>query len=162
LSRAVGSTDQGSRLKIDRPSPQAEAGASSAERTHPGVVLIHSDPEAWSLAEGWLRARGGPHVIAKADSAPAGLSLVRGFPRKRGVIVVVDLALSGEHDAFWLIRAIRDHDPVVPIVAVGDGDEGHSSRAYRLGADAVVDHVRTLLDWLSTGDLRIPRGGAGA
>lgn len=57
-----------------------------------------------------------------------------------GPISVVGLGLEGEHDAYWLIRAIRDRYPSLVVLACGArSDTMAISRALFCGADGFVD-----------------------
>jgi DNA-binding NarL/FixJ family response regulator len=79
-------------------------------------------------------------LVGEAGTATDALEAVRAMPRRNNAVVVVGLGLAGEHDAFWLIRAIRTEFPVVAIVACGGlADNNTISRALFVGADGYVD-----------------------
>ena len=49
--------------------------------------------------------------------------------------------LTGRHDGLWLIRAIREVAPTVPVVATGGAPDGSLvSKAMFVGADGFVHH----------------------
>lgn len=88
-------------------------------------LLIDDDDELEILAE-----------AGDADEAMDALARVR---RSRAV-VVVGLAVTGQHDAAWLIRTIRERRPAHAILAIGaDADPTAISRALFVGADGFVD-----------------------
>jgi two-component system nitrate/nitrite response regulator NarL len=56
------------------------------------------------------------------------------------VIVLISVALHGERDAFWLMRAIRDTFPTFIVLGMGpEVDEMTISRSLFAGADGFVD-----------------------
>jgi two-component system, NarL family, response regulator DevR len=86
-------------------------------------------------------------VIGEAGLADEALAMMRHLQRRKDVVVVVGLSLEGEHDAFWLIRSIRDLFPTMVILASGANANGITvSRALFMGADGFVDKS------VSTGD----------
>lgn len=79
-------------------------------------------------------------LVGEAGDASEALDVVRAMPRRKHAVVLVGLGLTGEHDAFWLIRAIRTEFPVVCILACGGlADSNTISRALFVGADGYVD-----------------------
>ncbi len=55
-------------------------------------------------------------------------------------MVLVGLGLSGEHDAYWLIRTLRQRYPTHAILGFGaNADPTSISRALFVGADGFVD-----------------------
>jgi DNA-binding NarL/FixJ family response regulator len=78
-------------------------------------------------------------VVAQAGTAEEGIEAVSGYPRRR-LIALVGLGLEGEHDAYWLIRALRERYPTLIVLACGGNSEPVSvSRALFVGADGFVD-----------------------
>lgn len=78
-------------------------------------------------------------VLAEAGTADEGLELVSRVRRNR-VVVVVGLGIGGEHDAFWLIRTLRERFPSHAILGCGaNSDPTTISRALFMGADGFVD-----------------------
>jgi DNA-binding NarL/FixJ family response regulator len=79
-------------------------------------------------------------MLDEAASADEALSALRRMKRRTNVLVLVSLALPGEHDAFWLIRSIRERCPTFAIVALGAlAERSRVSRALFIGADGFVD-----------------------
>ena len=78
-------------------------------------------------------------VLAEAGSADEGLEAIQRVRRTR-VVVLVGLGLAGEHDAYWLIRTLRQRYPTHAILACGANTDPTSiSRALFVGADGFVD-----------------------
>lgn len=78
-------------------------------------------------------------VLAEAGTADEGLELVSRVRRNR-VVVIVGLGIGGEHDAFWLIRTLRERFPSHAILGCGaNSDPTTISRALFMGADGFVD-----------------------
>jgi DNA-binding NarL/FixJ family response regulator len=77
-------------------------------------------------------------VVAETGSAEETLDALA---RVRHVeVVLVGLGLEPPHDAYWLIRAIRERFPSIAIVACGArADAMTISRALFVGADGYVD-----------------------
>ena len=80
-------------------------------------------------------------VAAEADNAEAAMAALRRVPKRSTVVVLVGLGLPGDRDERWLIRAIRDNHPTLPILATGNVTDGRDiSRALFMGADGFVHH----------------------
>lgn len=78
-------------------------------------------------------------VLGDAGDADAALELVTSVRNPSRVVVLLGVELGGEHDSFWLIRAIRERSPVVTILATGtDLSPGTISRSLLIGADGFV------------------------
>jgi DNA-binding NarL/FixJ family response regulator len=78
-------------------------------------------------------------VVAQAGNAEDGLEAIAGYPRRR-LIALVGLGLEGEHDAYWLIRTLRERFPTLSVLACGGNSEPVSvSRALFVGADGFLD-----------------------
>jgi DNA-binding NarL/FixJ family response regulator len=78
-------------------------------------------------------------VVAEAGSAEEALQALAGA-RRREVVVLVGLGLDGEHDAYWLIRTIRERFPYLAVLGCGArSDPMAISRALFMGADGFVD-----------------------
>ena len=78
-------------------------------------------------------------VLAETGSAEGALAALERTSRVR-VVILVAAGLDGEHDAFWLLRAIRERFPHHVILAVG----AHAapdlvSRTLFVGADGFLD-----------------------
>jgi len=78
-------------------------------------------------------------VLADAGTADEGLEIVSRVRRSR-VVVLIGLGVAGEHDAFWLIRTLRERFPAHAILGCGaNADATTISRALFRGADGFVD-----------------------
>ena len=78
-------------------------------------------------------------VLAEAGDALTGLEEISRTRRTR-VVVLVGLGLTGDHDAYWLIRSVRERFPGHAVLAVGaNADPGIVSRALFVGADGFID-----------------------
>ena len=80
-------------------------------------------------------------VLAETGTADEGLEIVSRVRRSR-VVVLVSLGLTGEddHDAFWLMRTLRERFPTHAILGCGaNADATSVSRALFMGADGFVD-----------------------
>jgi DNA-binding NarL/FixJ family response regulator len=78
-------------------------------------------------------------VIAETGTAAESLEIVSRVRRSR-VVILVGLGLAGEHDAFWLIRTLRERFPTHAILGCGaNADATTVSRALFMGADGFVD-----------------------
>ncbi|MBI4261646.1 MAG: response regulator transcription factor [Actinobacteria bacterium] len=79
-------------------------------------------------------------ILGEAATADEGLQVARRVRRRQGVVVLAALRLTGPHDAFWLIRAIRERCPSFVVVALGaNAERRRVSRALFVGADGFVD-----------------------
>ncbi len=89
-------------------------------------------------------------VLADAGTADEGLEIVSRVRRTR-VVVLVGLGISGEHDAFWLIRTLRGRFPSHAILGCGaDADAMTISRALFMGADGFVDKNIDAVEFLQS------------
>ena len=89
-------------------------------------------------------------VLAEAGTAEDTLAALDRARRSR-VVVLVGLGLEGEHDAFWLIRTIRERFPALAVLACGArADAMVISRALFVGADGYVDKNVDPLEFLDS------------
>ena len=78
-------------------------------------------------------------VLGETDDADHALEIVTSLRAHNGVVVLLGLELTGEHDSMWLIRSIRDRSPQLVIVATGtDLNRSAISQALFFGADGFV------------------------
>jgi DNA-binding NarL/FixJ family response regulator len=78
-------------------------------------------------------------VLVEAGTADEGLEAIQRI-RRSMVVVLVGLGLAGDHDAFWLIRTLRERFPSHAILGCGaNADPAAISRALFVGADGFVD-----------------------
>src|SRR5256885_9778297 len=61
-------------------------------------------------------------VVAQAATAEEGIQPVAGYPRRR-LIALAGLGLQGEHDAYWLIRTLRERYPTLCLLGYGANPE---------------------------------------
>jgi DNA-binding NarL/FixJ family response regulator len=104
-----------------------------------GVVVV--DPACTARAGVALLIDAQPdmEVLGQAGSGDDGLQTVRRVRRRSGVVVLVSLGIGGEHDAFWLIRQIRERCPEFVIVGHGVTPARVAvSRALFVGADGYL------------------------
>ncbi|HEY5860487.1 MAG TPA: response regulator transcription factor [Actinomycetota bacterium] len=104
-----------------------------------GVVVMDPLPVVRAGLRLLIDDRPDMEVLEEAGTADAGLELVSRVRRNR-VVVIVGLGISGEHDAFWLIRTLRERFPSHAILGCGaNSDPTTISRALFMGADGFVD-----------------------
>jgi two-component system, NarL family, response regulator DevR len=115
-----------------------------------GVILVDPLPVVRAGMTMLIEDRPDLEVLAEAGTAEeALLSLAR--IRRTRIVVLVGMNLEGEHDAFWLIRAIRERFPTLAVLACGArSDPMAISRALFLGADGYVDKTVDPVDFLQT------------
>jgi DNA-binding NarL/FixJ family response regulator len=78
-------------------------------------------------------------IVGEAAEADEALEVLARVRNKTGIVILVGVELGGEHDSFWLIRAIRDRFPQLTILATGtDLQPGAISRALFMGADGFI------------------------
>ena len=88
-------------------------------------------------------------VIGEASEAAEALERLRKLDSRSGLVVLVGLGLHGEHDAYWLIRALREEFPGAATLACGaNADQAAISRALFVGADGFVDKNASAEDFL--------------
>jgi DNA-binding NarL/FixJ family response regulator len=89
-------------------------------------LLIDSQPDMDVLVE-----------TGEVDDVVRAITRLRS---RRRVVAVIGLGLSGQHDAFWLIRSIREQLPNCPVIACGQNPkDADISRALLVGADGYVN-----------------------
>jgi pilus assembly protein CpaE len=105
------------------------------------IVLVESpESDLWTLRQR-LSTQPDMDLVAYAVSSEGAL-LAGGQlgPRRRSPVVIVDLALSGPHDAYSFLSQMRRRFPAFTILAVGTGSDGDERRrALAAGADAFLD-----------------------
>src|SRR5205085_6150693 len=119
-------------------------GSSSAARgtATPRLGVVVVDPVLTARAGTRLLIQSQPdmEVLAEASSADEGIQAARRIGRRGRVVVLASLGLTGEHDAFWLIRELRERCPHDVILAFGLSPARIAiSRALFLGADGYLD-----------------------
>jgi DNA-binding NarL/FixJ family response regulator len=110
-----------------------------APRHRLGVVVIDPLPVVRAGLAMLVDDRPDMETIGEAGSSDEGLEIVSRVRRSR-VVVLVGLGLPGEHDAFWLIRTMRERFPAHAILGCGaNADSATVSRVLFMGADGFVD-----------------------
>jgi DNA-binding NarL/FixJ family response regulator len=111
----------------------------TVNRRRLGVVVVDPLPVVRAGLSLLIEDRPDMEVLAEAGTALDGLDAIQRLRRTR-VVVLVGLALGGEHDAYWLIRAVRERFPAHAILGCGaNADATDISRALFVGADGYVD-----------------------
>lgn len=104
-----------------------------------GVVVVDPLPVVRAGLTMLIDDRPDMEVIAETGIADEGLEIVSRVRRSR-VVILVGLGLGGDHDAFWLIRTLRERFPAHAILGCGaNADATTISRALFMGADGFVD-----------------------
>jgi DNA-binding NarL/FixJ family response regulator len=104
-----------------------------------GVVLVDPLPVVRAGLAMLIEDRPDMAVLAEVGTAEEALEFLERTRRTR-MVVVVGLGLDGEHDALWLIRAVRERFPTLSVLACGARAEPAAiSRALFVGADGYVD-----------------------
>jgi DNA-binding NarL/FixJ family response regulator len=110
-----------------------------AAKRRVGVIVIDPLPVVRAGLALLVDDRPDLEVLAEAGSGDEGLDAV-GRVRRSRVVVLVGLGLGGEHDAFWLIRMLRERFPSHAVLGCGaNADPTAISRALFVGADGFVD-----------------------
>ena len=119
-------------------SSAARANQTTASRL--GVVVVDPILTARAGTRLLVESQQDMEVLGEAAWADEGLQAVRRIRRRGRVAVLVSLGLTGEHDAFWLIREIRERCPHNVILAFGVSPARIAiSRALFVGADGYLD-----------------------
>jgi len=119
-----------------RPAPEAPP---PAARRRLGVIVVDPLPVVRAGLARLIDDRPDMEVLVEAGDATEGLEKIQRVRRSR-VVVLIGLGLDGEHDAGWLIRAIRDRFPLFAVIAMGaNADPTSVSRALFVGADGYID-----------------------
>lgn len=115
-----------------------------------GVILVDPLPVVRAGMSMLISDRPDLEVLAEAGTAEEAL-LALGRIRRTSIVVLVGMSLEGEHDAYWLIRAIRARFPSLAVLACGArSDPMAISRALFLGADGYVDKTVDPVEFLQT------------
>jgi DNA-binding NarL/FixJ family response regulator len=121
-----------------RPGTERATAPKSSER-RVGVILV--DPLPVVRAGLRLLIEDTPDLEVVAEAGTAEEALMTTARERRGkVIVLVGMNLNGSHDAFWLIRTIREQHPALAVLGCGARSDALAiSRALFVGADGFVD-----------------------
>ncbi len=110
-----------------------------APKRRTGVVVVDPLPVVRAGLVMLIEDRPDMDVVAESSTADEGLAAIQRVRRSR-VVVLVGLGIAGDHDAFWLIRTLRERYPAHVILGCGaNADPTLISRALFMGADGFVD-----------------------
>jgi len=122
-----------------RRQPGSDEAPVPATRRRLGVVLVDPLPVVRAGISLLIDDRPDMEVLAEAGTADDGIEAILRVRRTR-VVVLVGLGLAGEHDAYWLIRTLRERFPSHAILGCGaNADPAVISKALFVGADGFVD-----------------------
>jgi len=77
--------------------------------------------------------------LGEATTADDAIELIAELPGHSGVAVLIGVELSGAHDSYWLMRAIRERMPSMTILATGtDLQPGAITQSLFMGADGFI------------------------
>ena len=121
---------------------------SPAARRRFGVIVVDPLPVVRAGTSLLIDDRPDMEVLAEAGTADEGLAAILRVRRSR-LVVLVGLSLTGEHDAYWLIRTVREQFPSHVLLGCGaNADPTMISRALFVGADGFVDKNVDPLEFL--------------
>ncbi|MEX0989160.1 MAG: response regulator transcription factor [Actinomycetota bacterium] len=125
------------------------AGSTRSSRTdRVDIALIDPLPVVRAGIAMLIDDRPDMEVVAEAGDADEGLLQIARL-RRTTLVTLVGLGLDGDHDAFWLIRELRERYPSVAILAAGaKSDPIAISRALFVGADGFIDKNLDPVDFL--------------
>jgi DNA-binding NarL/FixJ family response regulator len=124
--------------------------ASKPSSTTLGIVLIDPLHVVRAGLKLFLDEQPDIQVMTEASTGDDALRAIRGLKRKTRVVVLVGLGLDGEHDAYWLIRRIRESFPSLVALALGANADGMViSRALFMGAHGYLDKNSDPPDFLA-------------
>jgi DNA-binding NarL/FixJ family response regulator len=113
--------------------------AAAVPRRRLGIVLVDPLPVVRAGLALLIEERPDMEVLAEASDAKEAI-LALGRVRRSRIVVLVGLGLEGDHDAYWLIRALRERFPSHAVLGLGaNADPTTISRALFVGADGFVD-----------------------
>jgi DNA-binding NarL/FixJ family response regulator len=104
-----------------------------------GVVLVDPLPVVRAGLAKLIEEHPELEILSETGEADAAIEAIGRLRRSR-VVVLVGLGLNGFHDAFWLIRTLRERYPMHAVLGCGaNADASLISRALFVGADGFVD-----------------------
>ena len=122
-----------------RPEADRTPAARPSRQRRLGVVLVDPLPVVRAGLALLIDERPDMEVLAEAGTVAETLEALMKL-RRRSAVVLVGLGTEGEHDAFWLIRTIRERFPSFAVLGCGaKADPVAVSRALFVGADGFVD-----------------------
>jgi DNA-binding NarL/FixJ family response regulator len=122
-----------------RPGTERSAATRPPRQRRLGIVVVDPLPVVRAGLSLLIGDRPDMEVLAEAGTGDEALEAITRKRRSR-VVMLVGLGLDGEHDAFWLIRTVRERFPAVAVLGCGArSDPMAISRALFVGADGFVD-----------------------
>jgi len=105
-----------------------------------GVVLVEPMTVLRAGLRLLLTSDESVRILVESGDAIEALAQVQRIRAPMPVVALVGIELSGEHDAFWLIRSVREAAPSVIVIVTGtDLDTVAISRALFVGADGFIN-----------------------
>ena len=122
-----------------RPGAERTTATKPTKQRRLGVVLVDTLPVVRAGLALLIDERPDMEVLAEVGTAEEALEALGGI-RRSTVVVLVGLGIEGEHDAYWLIRTVRERYPAIALLGCGArADPIAISRALFVGADGFVD-----------------------
>lgn len=104
-----------------------------------GIILVESLHVVRAGLSLLIASEEGLEIVAACGGAREAIEAIRRIRSHRRLVVLVDLELPGERDAFWLVRTIREQFPQVIVLVTGTGvDRVAISRALFVGSDGFI------------------------
>jgi len=120
------------------------------KRRQLGVVLVDPLPVVRAGLALLIDEPADMEVLAEAGTAEEALEALARV-RRGTVLVLVGLGIEGEHDAYWLIRTLRERYPAITVLGCGARAEPMAiSRALFVGADGFVDKNADPVEFLES------------
>ncbi|MFN2590141.1 MAG: LuxR C-terminal-related transcriptional regulator [Actinomycetota bacterium] len=119
---------------------EAAAGRQASSANPVGVALVDVPHLFRAGLVLLLDSQQDMEVVVDAGIAGDALEGIQRISPRRPTVAVVGLTLTGERDSFWLIRAIQERFPSVPILAsASHATDLAVARAIDAGASGFVD-----------------------
>ena len=105
-----------------------------------GVVLAESMTVVRAGLRMLLTSDEGVRILGESSDAIESLATIQRIRAPMPVVVLVGIEMTGQHDAFWLIRTVREACPSMIVIVTGtDLDTVSISRALFVGADGFIN-----------------------
>ena len=105
-----------------------------------GVVLAESMTVVRAGLRMLLTSDQGVRILGESSDAIESLATIQRIRVPMPVVVLVGIEMTGQHDAFWLIRTVREACPSMIVIVTGtDLDTVSISRALFVGADGFIN-----------------------
>jgi DNA-binding NarL/FixJ family response regulator len=112
---------------------------SPAPADNVGIILVEPLSMVRAGLDLLLSSAPGLTVLVETGDAAEGLEAIKRLRSHGKIVVLAGLELTGERDAFWLVRAIREEFPSIMVLVIGtDLDRVAISRALFVGADGFI------------------------